>query len=338
MENQTTSAPLPDATPPRLLPAFVKGFNTVAGNIYLILLPVLVDLILWFGPHLRIKNIFLPLILEAIQTVRETSTPQAREMLTGMEELWRLFLEHYNLLSNTSTFPLGVPSVMVGQSPLLTPLGQAAIIEVSAPLLVPAAWLFFSLVGFALGSLYFASLANSFQKAQAAPMRVALTPRVWLWQTMQMILLVVLLTILLVIVFIPTLLIASVLVLLSPALSWIVLLGVSFLAVWMLIPLMFTPHGIFALGQNVMNSALLSARLVRQVLPGTGLFLLIAIVLYQGLGVLWRIPTETSWMALVGVLGHAFTGTGVVASSFAYYLSCLNWIQATARRAAVPNA
>ena len=36
-------------SPPRIIPSLVEGFNAVAGRIYLIIFPILIDLILWFG-------------------------------------------------------------------------------------------------------------------------------------------------------------------------------------------------------------------------------------------------------------------------------------------------
>ena len=39
-------------TPPRIFKSILAGFNTVANHIYLIILPVLIDMVLWLGPKL----------------------------------------------------------------------------------------------------------------------------------------------------------------------------------------------------------------------------------------------------------------------------------------------
>lgn len=323
--------------PPRLIPAFVSGFNIVANHIYLILLPIILDLLLWFGPHLRVKSLFMPLITEAIRTVQETGTPQARDMLVGMEEIWKVFLERYNLLSSLSTFPLGLPAMMAQKPPLLTPMGNAPIVEVTSPLLVPLGWLFLTLAGLVLGSFYLSLLANCLHIKKDPSASFLPDLRMIMWQTFQLFGLILFIIILLAVILLPTMVISSLLVLISPALSWLVLLGMSFLAVWLMIPLIFTPHGIFTLRQNTIHAALNSATIVRYVLPGTGLFILISIVLYQGMGVLWHTPPETSWMALIGILGHAFIATAVLASSFVYYLQSFNWVQATRRVSVDPE-
>jgi len=332
------------AQPPRLMPSFIAGFNTVASNIYLILLPVLLDLLLWFGPHLRLKELMLPFVLDSIAAVREMNNSGTNvEMLAGIEQIWTSFLEHYNVLSMLNTFPVGVPSLMAGQGPLNTPFGSAPVMEISGVLAALGLWLLAGIIGLVLGSLYFATIAHySVPLPANAPLpassalgqnrvqpRVepAQTPSAPLslhrlgWQVLQVILLIIILFALLMILFLPAMFITSILTLLSPALATIALVGMSFIVLWLLIPLVFSPHGIFVLSLNALSAMLASARLVRFFLPGTGLFLLMTVIFYQGLGILWRTPPDTSWMALVGIFGHAFISTALLSASFFYYRS-----------------
>lgn len=315
MNSTTDSAPTIE--PPRLIPSFAAGFNAVANHIYLILPPVVLDLVLWFGPHLRLKSLMLPYILDSIATVNEMSTPETRQMLTGIEQIWTAFLEHYNLLSTLNTFPVGVPSLMASQAPLLTPLGSPAMVEINGLLAAMGLWLLTLVVGLSLGSLYFAGVAHCSTPQPGA----RLQPAVLAWQTLQVFVLLIIVFAIFIIMVLPAIFITSILSLLNPVLASVALLGMSFIAIWLLIPLVFSPHGIFAFRQNVLKAMLSSTRLVRFFLPGTGMFLLIAIILYQGLGALWRTPPDSSWMALVGVVGHAFISTGLLAASFIYYRS-----------------
>jgi hypothetical protein len=300
-----------------LIPSFAAGFNAVANNIYLILLPILLDLLLWFGPHLRLKQMLLPFVNDTVASVREMSTPETRQMLTGIEQVWTAFLEQYNLLSTLTTFPVGVPSLMASQSPLLTPVGSPTFVEINGPFAAMGLWLLTLVIGLALGSLYFSIVARSTAPEPNEPLQLALLG----WQTLQVAVLVIVLFAIFILMFLPAIFITSILSLLSPVLASVALLGMSFIAIWLLIPLIFSPHGIFALRQNGLSAMLTSARMVRFFLPGTGLFLLIAVVLYQGLGALWRTPPDSSWMALVGVVGHAFISTALLAASFIYYRS-----------------
>jgi hypothetical protein len=94
-----------------------------------------------------------------------------------------------------------------------------------------------------------------------------------------------------------------------------------------IVPLYFWPHGIFLKQQNVFTSILSSLRMMRFTLPTSSLFVLTVFLLTFGLNFLWSIPPEDSWMTLVGILGHSFVATALLASSFVYYRDMNNWLQ-----------
>ena len=48
-------------TPPSLIKSLMAGFDAVSNHVSLILFSVLLDLLLWFGPHLRIARLFEPI-------------------------------------------------------------------------------------------------------------------------------------------------------------------------------------------------------------------------------------------------------------------------------------
>jgi len=327
--------------PPRLIQSLAGGFNAVANHIHLILLPVALDMLLWFGPHVRLKTLVEPVMVEFVRFARSTSTGQNRQLWEGMENLWSQFLDVFNLTSLLSTFPVGVPALMGGQSPMETPVGTPAIIEAGSLLQVVFSWITLTLAGLALGTIYFAAIARcsastakEIECASNLPQRASggrvppLKIDVLAWQVIQVVLMVIILFFILMLVMIPTVLMTSFVFLLSPLLAQFILLMIIFSAVWLLVPLIFSPHGIFLCGLNVLNAMLSSTRVVRIAMPGTGLFLVVAVILYQGLGVLWRVPPDNSWMALIGILGHAFISTGLLAASFIYYRNGLAYVQA----------
>jgi hypothetical protein len=67
--------------------------------------------------------------------------------------------------------------------------------------------------------------------------------------------------------------------------------------------------------------------LTRLTLPKTSLLFLSMLVISEGLDTLWRVPGERSWMSFVGVLGHAFVSTSLLAASFIYYRDATRWVQ-----------
>jgi hypothetical protein len=94
---------------------------------------------------------------------------------------------------------------------------------------------------------------------------------------------------------------------------------------WLFLPLVFSAHGIFVYQYNLRDSIKSSINLTRKALPTTILFILAAFLVSKGLDVLWLVPMETSWLMLVGVAGHAFVATSLLAASFVYYRDADRW-------------
>jgi len=99
------------------------------------------------------------------------------------------------------------------------------------------------------------------------------------------------------------------------------------LVVWLFIPMIFTPHGIVVGQRKMWISVKESIRITRLTLPSTTLLLLSLVLLSEGLDVLWNIPPADSWWTLVGIIGHAFVTTGILAATFVYYKDAHRWVQ-----------
>ena len=311
-------------SPPRMISSFVNGFNAVASHIYLIIFPILLDLLLWFGPHLRLNTLMQPAIKEMVSSIKTLGSPDMVQMSALAQTIWQTTLERFNLLSLLHTIPIGIPSLLVSVTPLKTPFGSAPLVELSSIGMVAGLWFVLILFGLVITSFYFDSIARcTLQEKKAFSLKHAT------WATLQIILLNVILVAIAIILFIPVTLMVSLITLISPFLAQIFLLLIALFLLWLLVPLIFTPHGIFTNQQNVLAAILNSIRLVRFFLPGTGLFLLLAVLLGQGLDVLWRVPAENSWMTLVGIAGHAFISTGLLAASFTYYSGGMRRMQDT---------
>ena len=102
----------------------------------------------------------------------------------------------------------------------------------------------------------------------------------------------------------------------------------ALLALWLILPVFFSPHGIFAGRQDAFSAIRNSLKMIRYTLPTSGLFLMGFILIGQGLDFLWRTPLEISWWTLVGITGHAFISTALLAASFVYYHDVNAWLTA----------
>jgi len=314
--------PILDASPPRLFPTLLKGFNTVAGRVQLILIPLLLDLFLWLGPKLRVHDLFVPILNELSTTMLKIAPQDLLETVNATSSLYIEFLEQFNLFTFLRTFPIGIPSLLARIASLDSPLDLAGIIEVPSFRIGIAILGGLLLAGFFLGTLFFNSLS-----------RLSLDePAKFDWKQLfshftQALIFFLILIALLTMISIPVFIILSILSLVSAPLAQFVLLGMIFLLIWMALPLVFSPHGIFALDQKVVPSMLLSMRMVRFFLPGTSLFIIFCILISEGFNLLWALPGTGSWLLALGIGGHAFIVTGLLCASFVYYREGLKWMQ-----------
>jgi hypothetical protein len=307
--------------PPRLIPALSAGFNTVASRIYLILLPVVLDVFLWLGPQFRIDKLFSPLLTDYANTIARFASAEIAAQINELTALWIESLKDYNLASTLQTFPIGLPSLMANRPSGLTPFGSPAVLEINSFSAAFGWWLLFLIAGFVLGCLFLNTLARSSGETpvkfefKAFAIQIALC-------------MVFILTLLasVILISLPASVIVSLLAMVNASLGSIALLAVLFLMIWLFIPLIFTPHSIFLGQRSLLVSALTSVRLVRNHLTGSSLFLVAAILIAQGMDVLWKIPPNHSWLTLVGILGHAFIYTSLLTASFIYFRSGLRWL------------
>ena len=306
--------------------ALRAGFDAVSSHVWLILLPLLLDVFLWLGPRLSVDGLVRPFF--------EVMFNQARLTLTSAADLQRFaeyqaafgdLIERFNLLSlfgKLQLFPIGVSSLLSQTMPAGTPFGAGNVIHLSSfPAVVGLVFLLV-IFGWTVGALYFRGVSRIALGDAQPGAQISLS-----WAIIQSLILSVLWVVGLLVVIIPTMLILTVLTLLSPVLASGALLLMLIFSFWLIVPLFFTPHGIFVRGQNAFYSIFTSLKMARFTLPTSGLFILAVFLLSAGLNYLWSVPPDDSWMLIVGIAGHAFIRTALLAASFVYYRDMNVWLQ-----------
>jgi hypothetical protein len=314
-------------TPPRIIPSFVAGFNAIANHIYLILFPVLLDVFLWFGPLVRVKNLVQPVFENTIKQMTGVYPADTLTLMQASKEAIMQFFEHFNLLFILRTYPIGVPSLLVGTAPLDNPLGNIMVKELASSADVVLVLIACLLVGIILGAMLFDLIARVVG-SQKEPFSI----NSFIYQGKNALVYFIMLFALGVGVALPSLLLMSAIIVFLPGLGSIPFMVLGVVLVWMLLPLVFSSHGIFTGQPNTFASIMTSIRLVRRYLPGTGLFFLTAILISQGLDMLWATPASNEWLGLVGILGHGFISCSVLAASFVYYSRGMEYMQEKIRR------
>jgi hypothetical protein len=285
--------------PPGLVASMVSGFDSVANHIGIILPPILLDLFLWLGPHLRYPDLF-PAV---------TTQPEWVNVIN--QSNWFLILR---------TFPVGVTSLLGGQltdTPAQTPWGSPFSLTLNAPLVLFGWFVALSLLGWLIGALYYYWVCNVVVRPAARS----------LWKSVKQSVSLSLIWLAITFFFgLPALLVALGMSTISPFIGQVLLFIGALLVIWLLMPVFFSAHGIFTLQMDAMRAILNSMRMVRFTMPTTGLFLLVFVIINQGLNFLWSTPEQNSWFMLVGIAGHAFISTALLAASFIYYRDINAWL------------
>ncbi len=306
--------------PPGLIASLASGFDAVATHILVIALPLGLDLFLWLGPHLRI----LQLAESMVNQLQALSGVPLSQLINPVDaagqQNWTNYLSRFNLFNLLQTIPVGVTGLMGGvQMPTSNPYGNAINVEAGSMFEAMGAWILLVLGGWLLGALYFHWVSS---------VSLKLGHRSLLQSIKQTIFLSIIWVILFMVFGVPALMIFGVfLAINNQVLAAITPSVFGVIVIWLVMPIFFSPHGIFTFQQDAFHSILNSLRLVRFTLPTTALFLLAYLLIGQGMDFLWHTPPENSWLALVGIAGHAFIATGLLAASFIYYRDINAWLQ-----------
>jgi hypothetical protein len=302
--------------PPGLVASLMAGFDSVANHSAVILPPLLLDLFLWLGPHLRLKGFLQPLIerLPSLAGAFPSNFPDP----AAIQTIWTDIADRFNLFVILRTFPVGSTSLLSFQTSVLNPLGVTFNLD-AGPFLGILGWgVLLAFLGWIIGGLYY------FWVSKVAIKSETLSP----WKSVRQAIFLSLIWLGLLFFFgIPSMLVLSVLSAISPIVGQVALFVGAMILIWMVMPVFFSVHGIFILQLDALRAILKSINMVRFTLPNTGLFLLTFVVLNQGLNFLWNTPPLDSWWTLVGITGHAFVSTALLAASFIYYRDINAWLK-----------
>jgi hypothetical protein len=308
--------------PPGVVGSLRAGFDAIASHLAVIVGPLALDLLLWLGPRLHVDRLFQPIFDEMFRYAQYSGFP-ATDLNTFRENSNILLeqLQQFNLLSTLRTFPIGVFSLMSGTLSNRTPLGAPLVVQINSVFSLFGWIALLTLIGWMCGGLFFRWVSLVVvDPSQPGDLHIGQS----ILQTMLMSVMYFILGIM---IGTPLLVIFALVMAASPLLAQGMLLVLGLLSMWLIVPVFFSPHGIFMRRQNVLSSIYTSLRMARFTMPTSSLFVLSVLLIAYGLNYLWNIPSSASWMALVGIVGHAFVTTSLLAASFIYYRDMQVWLQ-----------
>lgn len=315
---ETPQAPQPIPPPPGVIQAIKTGMDVISSHLAVLLLPLGLDALLWFGPRLSVRAVMTSLFDKMVALNAQNTPPVTTDLLANKEAFVEQ-LTQFNLFAMLRTFPVGVSSLLSGNLTIANPLGKQSVIEVGSEIGL-IGWLFLlTFIGWMLGGLYFnwVSAVTGQREAKFGPGRA-------LMQTLLFSLVVTVATFM---VGMPALVVLTILGMISPGILQVAIFVLALLSAWIIVPVFFAPHGMYLRGQNAILSIYASLRMARFTLPTSSTFVLAVFIISQGLNYLWAVPAENSWMRLVGIAGHAFVTTALLAASFIYYRDLNTWLE-----------
>ena len=315
-----TKITLPES--PNVLQSIRNGFDAITKHLVLLVLPVGLDLVLWFAPHLQIKSLIEGLIVE----MNEVSTllpADYAEVVEAGQEIWVMAAERINLMIALRSIPVGIFSLLTSILPIKNPLGAPVFWDLPSLGGAFVSILVIFLIGLAFGGIYFSGVR---QAALFDEVKWSKVLREWPRVSLQSILLSLIWLVLFTAIMILGSCAATGVTIFSFSLGQIVIIMFGVMSFWLIFPLFFSAHGIFSQGQKAWTSLLTSIRLTNLTFMKTSLFIVIALLVNQGLNIVWQIAPEDSWLMLISIIGHAFVSTGMLAASFVYYQDMVRWM------------
>jgi hypothetical protein len=318
--------------PMGVLGSLMAGFEMLGHNWWLLALPVLIDLFFWVGPQLSVA----PLIQKTVLFLSHQPTPDAEtaQRLQLTIQALEQFGEQFNLLSLLSALPLLNPPTLLAQhAPGITsPVGERVVLSVTNVLTLTEWGVVLVPISLLLGFVYLHLVANSVhrlrsvekaadldsQKAVAKSRQTTPGCNVALKLVRVLLFAVSLLVmgILLLPVWLTLLMTAAAIADILLLLTWGLSLGmVSFVV----IHLLFVVHGVLLGERGLFRAILESIILIRANFPSVVGLVLTIVLIYQGLGYVWSLPSGDSWLLLIGILGNSCIATALITGTFVYY-------------------
>lgn len=300
-----------------LLNEFQSGFAFIAEHPYYLMLPVIFDLVVWFGPRLSLEN---ALKQPLSNFFTEALAPLPFEFRISYQPVINLLIESLkstNLIGALSFLPGSVPYLFAGRLPSASPVSSIQTLDVPGLGSFLIGFTLFALIGYLIGIFYYVSMTQRLVNAPMLPFRGFIN------LALKLICVILIGTAAAVMLAIPVsfgILILSRLGDIAVSLFMIVIIVLILRTVY---PFLFVPAGIFA-GLSIRDSILVSRNFTKIDPIANVNFCLVYFAIHVGLQQIWRIPASNSWMTLVGVFGSAFVTTSLFAAYIVRYQTQLH--------------
>ena len=296
------------------------GYRYLGWRLELILIPIVLDLLLWLGPRLNVA----PLFEQFAASYRNLAsadgvTPDIAQMVSQLADSIRQMGEGSNLLNGlVSGTLLHVPSLPVVTANWLphytidiVTVGEAAIW-----------WLVFSLLGLLLGVIYLTLLARRLPIGSAAGASGGQVAMAVLRHWLQVIGFVLIVLLALLLIYLPISFIVGLMMLVSPAVGSAAAALAGALTLVVFFYLYFVTAALIMDNVPLGVAIMRSLRLVRENFWATLGFILLSNLIGLGIALLLvQLANLAMWAGFVAIVINAYIGTGLSMALLVFYRS-----------------
>jgi len=309
-----------DEKPLGVIEALQKGFNFLNQHLWLILLPIVLDLFLWLGPRLSIASLVNQLV-QTLPPPADMPAELAANFDMASESLQNLG-SGYNLLSLLTGLLTGLPSLFARLDFQAAIPGSGQVIELTSwqsALLATAALI---PLGILIGSFWLAHMVAAV-KGERMFTQTFFRRWGWIWLNLNLYLIVLFFGIIFFSIFFG-MIGALFLTLFGSAgaamfgILWLLAIGFS---IWLSIGLYFVVYAIAVDGVNLASAMWRSLNVVGRNAFSTLGFLLLTLLILEGFSRIWLAISQQQWGVLLSICGNAYLGTAIVAAAIFFYQS-----------------
>ena len=315
----------------RVISTLSEGFETIVKQPWILVLPVLLDVLLWLGPKISLRPFieqglrWIADLPSQVDTATWLSMQQAFEEV-GIQQIWEVFAERFNLLSVLSSVNivsvlsfglLDLPSLIAVEHLEGTLPGEGtSIVEISNGLGALGAFAILLLFGLLLIVFFQGMIAQ-----QVRDERISLRFFISRFGRYVLYVLAVVLSlgIILVVIGGPLSLLFFFVGAFSPTLMQLLLLVAGAIMLWFSLYLMFVVHGILLGDETPIKSLWASMNIVHKDFWAVLFLLLLTRLIRTGFLFVWSRLTGTVPGLIVAILGNAFLGASLATASFCFY-------------------
>lgn len=284
------------------------GYATVNRHPWIIAVPVLLDLFLWFGHHLSLA----PLVQKTLESMQETAG-QSVDALQGYPEYWESIAqvgENYNLFSLLAIHYPGLPSLMSTRE------GLGPKIALADPWTALGLFFLLPVLGIGLASIYYVGISSKVRGA------IEGTSELWgrIRRSWGRFLGFLLFAIGIGMLFgLPVMVLALIAAAINMAFLNIVVSIVWVVTIWVGFYLFFMVAAMVVSDVGPIQAIRNSVAVIRFNLGSALGLVALTWIIQLGMPIVWDTLAQNSIGTVVGVLGNAYIATGLAAASMIFY-------------------